>query len=115
MRLSSSISSTDWAGVELAAQLAQLERQQKQRGELRGEGLGRGHADLRAGVGVDGAVRLARHHGAHHVADGHGLRAQRFHLALRGQGVGGLAGLGDQQAERVAVRRWDCDSGYSLA
>jgi hypothetical protein len=64
--------------VEVAAELAELERQQKQRGELRGEGLGGGDADLRAGVGVDGAVGLAGHHGVHHVADGHGLGAEAF-------------------------------------
>ena len=89
--------------VERAAQLAQLDRQQKQRGQLRGKGLGGSHANLRAGVRVDGAVGLARHHGVHHVADGHGLGAERDHLALRGQRIGGFAGLGDEQAQRIAV------------
>ncbi len=90
-------------GIDAAAELAQLERQQEECGELRGEGLGGGNADFRAGVGIDGAVSLARHHGVNHVADGHSLGAEGDHLALRGEGVGGFAGLGDEQAERVAV------------
>ena len=86
-----------------SAELAELERQQEERGKLRGECLGGGDADLRAGVGVDGAVGFAGHHGPDHVADGDGLRAEADHLALGGQGVGGFAGLGDEQAQRVAV------------
>ncbi len=89
--------------VEAAAQLAELEREQEERGELRGESLGGGDADLRAGVGVDGAVGFARDHGADDVADGDGLRAEANHFALRGERVGGFAGLGDEQAEGVAV------------
>ena len=37
-------------GVEAAAQLGQRQRQQEQRGQLRGERLGRGDADLGAGA-----------------------------------------------------------------
>ncbi len=84
--------------------MTELEGEQEERGELRGECLGGGDADLRAGVGVDGAVRFARDHGADHVADGHGLGAERDHLALRGEGVGGLAGLRDEQAQGIAIR-----------
>jgi hypothetical protein len=91
---------TDWAG-RAAAELAQLEREQEERGELGGEGLGGGDADLGAGVGVDGAVGFAGDHGADDVADGDGLGAEGDHLALGGEGVGGLAGLGDEQAEGV--------------
>ena len=90
-------------GVEAAAELAELEGEQKERGELRGEGLGGGDADFGTGVGVDGAVGFAGDHGADDVADGDGLRAERDHFALRGEGVGGFAGLGDEQAEGVAI------------
>src|ERR1700723_534951 len=70
--------------VDAAAQLAELEREQKQSRQLGGESLGGGDADLRAGMGVDGAMGLARYHGVDHVADGDGLRAEGDHLALRG-------------------------------
>ena len=89
--------------IEPAAELTQLQGEQKKRGQLRGEGLGGGDADLRAGVGVDGAVRFARHHGVDHVADGDSFGAEGDHLALRGKGIGCLAGLRDEQAECVAI------------
>ena len=54
-------------------------------------------------MGVDGAVGFAGDHGADDVADGDGLRAEGDHFALGGEGVGGFAGLGDEQAEGVAV------------
>ena len=89
--------------VETSAELAKLEREQEERGELRGEGLGGGDANFGAGVGVDGAVSFARDHGANHVADGDGLRAERDHLALGGESVGSFAGLGNEQAQGVAI------------
>ena len=54
-------------------------------------------------MGVDGAVGVAGDRGADDVADGDGLGAVGDHLALRGEGVGGFAGLGDEQAEGVGV------------
>jgi hypothetical protein len=42
-----------------AADLAELEGEQEERGELGGEGLGGGDADLGAGVGGDGALGFA--------------------------------------------------------
>ena len=42
--------------VERAAHLREVYREEEQRGELRGEGLGRSDADLRPGMRVDGAV-----------------------------------------------------------
>ena len=59
--------------VEASAELAELEREQEERGELRGEGLGGSDADFGAGVGVDGAVSFAGDHGADDVADGDGF------------------------------------------
>ena len=52
-----------------AAHLAEVEREQVERDELRGERLGRGDADLRAGVRVDRPVGFARGHAADDVAD----------------------------------------------
>ena len=66
-------SATDCAVSMRAADLAELEGEQEERGELGGEGLGGGDADLGAGVGVDGAVGFAGDHGADDVADGDGL------------------------------------------
>src|SRR5579872_6390569 len=45
-------------------QLAQIKRQKKQRSKLGGKGLGRGHADLRSGVGINCACSFAGNHGA---------------------------------------------------
>ena len=83
--------------------LAQVHRQDEQRGQLAGERLGGSHADLRPGVRVEGAGGLARDHGAHHVADGQRLRAFLLGLALRGQRVGRLARLRDHHRQRVVA------------
>ena len=64
--------------------------EQVQRDQLRRERLGRGDADLRAGVRVDGAVGLARRHAADDVADGDAAGAAALGLAQRGERVGGL-------------------------
>ena len=55
--------------AQRAAHLRHVQRQQLQRDELRRERLGRGDADLRPGVRVDGAVGFARRHAADDVAD----------------------------------------------
>src|SRR5579883_2269134 len=81
--------------------LAQVERKQVKGGELRGEGLGRGHANFWTGMGVDGALGLARDHGSDDVADGEGLAALAFGFALGGDGVGGLARLRDEQGDGI--------------
>ena len=86
-----------------SADLREMQREDEERGELGGEGLGGGDADLGAGVGVDGAVGLAGDSGADDVADGEGLGAFGDQLALGGEGVGGFAGLGDEQADGVGV------------
>ena len=83
------------------ANLSQPQSQQKQSHQLRGEGLRAGHSNLRPGVGVDGAIGLAGNHRAHHVADGDGLGPARLAFALRGNGVGGLAALRDDQRHLV--------------
>ena len=58
-----------------AADLGEVEREGEEGGELGGEGLGGGDADLGAGVGGDGALREAGDGGADDVADGEGLGA----------------------------------------
>ena len=80
-----------------------MQSEEEERCDLRGEGLGGGYADFGAGVGVDGAVGVAGDHSSDDVADGNRFGAEGDHFALRGQGVGGFAGLGDEQAEGVGV------------
>jgi len=80
-----------------------VEGEDKEGGELGGEGLGGGDADLGAGVGSDGAVGFAGDSGADDVADCEGLGAFGDELALGGDGVGGFAGLGDEEADGVGV------------
>ena len=110
MRVSSWTAVLACSGAHGSAHLRQIESEQVKRGELGGEGLGGGHADLRAGVGVDRARGLARDHGADHIADGESLRTFGFGFALGGDGVGGFAGLRDQHGERVGG-----DDGIAIA
>ena len=86
-----------------SADLRDVEGEDEERGELGGEGLGGGYADLGAGVGGDGALGFAGDGGADDVADGEGLGAFGDELALGGEGVGGFAGLGDEEADGAGV------------
>ncbi len=61
------------------------------------------YSNFWAGVGGDGAGREARDGAADYVADGEGLGAFGDELVLRGDGVGGFAGLGDEEAETGGV------------
>ena len=88
-------------GGQHAARLAQTQPQQIQRDELRREGFGRRHADFRSGVRVDRAVGFAGRHAADHVADGDAGRALALRFAQRGERVGGLARLRDDDRQRV--------------
>jgi hypothetical protein len=56
--------------AQQAAHLGQRQRQQEQAGQLGGEGLGAGHADLHAGAGDVGQLAFAHHGAGGHVADG---------------------------------------------
>ncbi len=89
--------------VALAAEGPDVEREEIERRELRGEGLRRRHADLRAGVRVDGAVRHARGGGTDDVADREELRPLRLGLLHAGDRVGGLARLRHADDEGVLV------------
>ena len=86
----------DLVAVPGAADLRQVEPEQVAGDELGGEALRRGDPDLRAGVGVDHRVGLARDRGAVGVADREHLGALLAGVPDRHQRVGGLAGLADR-------------------
>ena len=79
------------AGAGQATHAGQMEGEQGEHDELRGERLRRGHADLAAGVQIDAGVGLAGDRARHHVADGEGRRAEPLGLAQRRQRVRRLA------------------------
>ena len=85
------------------AHLGQLERKQVERDQLRGERLGGRHADLRAGVRVDGAFGFARGHAADDVADRKAPRALGFRLTQGGQRIRRFTGLRDRDGQRLVI------------
>jgi len=86
-----------------AANLREVKGEDEEGGELGGEGLGGGDADLGAGVGGEGALCFAGDGGADDVADGEGFGSFGGELGLGGEGVGGFAGLGDEEADGAGV------------
>jgi len=90
-------------GCDGFADLGEVEGECEERGELGGEGLGAGYADFGAGVGGDDAGGEAGDGGADYVADGEGFAALGDELMLGGDGVGGFAGLGDEEADAGSV------------
>ena len=93
-----------------AAQLGEVQREQREGQALRRERLRRGNADLAAAAGVERAVGLARQLRAHLVADRERERAALARDALRGDRVGRLARLRDRDRERAVV-----DHGIAVA
>jgi hypothetical protein len=93
-----------------AARLAQLRGDQKEHGELRREGLGRGHADLRTGVRGEDRVRHARDLTPGDVYDGRDRRAFPPRLRQRGHRVRRLARLRDAERQGAVV-----DDGPAIA
>ncbi len=83
--------------------MAELQRDQIERDDLRRERLGRGDTDLGAGVGVEDVVARARDRGFAHVADRERAGALPLALDQRGERVGRLAGLGDGDHERLVA------------
>ena len=67
----------------VAPQLGEVQAQQVAGRDLGEEGLGRGHRDLRAGVGVEHGVRLARDGGAVGVDDRQDLGSLLTSVAQR--------------------------------
>ncbi len=90
-------------GGERAGAAAEVDRHQRQRRELRGEALGRRHADLRPGVRVERALRRARDRRVDDVADRQHLRAALARLFDGGQRIRGLTALRDRDDEIVGT------------
>ena len=89
--------------AQAAALLAQIERQQIQHRHLRGVALRGRNGDLRACPGVDDIVRDAGDRTADDVDDREHIRALGLRLADGGDGVRRLAGLRNDDHERVLV------------
>ena len=81
----------------------QPDGEHRQRHDLAGEGLGARHPDLGAGVQVGPAVDLAGDRRADHVDETDRPRPPLLGLPDGGQGVGGLAALGDPDHQRALV------------
>ena len=105
----------DLVGIHRATRLGQRQADHVVRRDLREEGLGGGHADLRAGVGVEHRVGFARDLGTVGITHRQHPRSLGLGVAHGLQGVGGLTGLGDGDDEgllvqhRVAVAELGCD------
>ena len=85
------------------AHAAEVEGEHGQDGDLIGERLGAGHADLRTGMQIDAAVGLAGNAAADDVAQSQSRMALALRLAQRRQGVGRLARLRDGDDDGVAI------------
>ena len=90
--------------AQMAAQFGKRQRQHVQRSQLRGERLGGGHTDFRAGTREELEFGLAHHGAGRHVAHSQRVLVAQFAcVAQRGQRVGGLARLRDHHDQRVRV------------
>ena len=87
------------------ADAAEEQAEQGEDRELGGEGFCGSNADLGAGVHVDAAVALAGDCARDIVANAERAVALALALAERGEGVGGLAALADDEHQRVAIER----------
>ena len=88
--------------VNLAPVSGGLQDQQRQRGQLAGEGLGRGDADFDACQDWQGQIALARNGRLGHVHDGQDPVGLAHHVAQGSKGVGGFTGLADEQRHGAA-------------
>ena len=86
-------------------QPAEIEGQHRQQRALRGERLGRGHADFRSRAEIEAAVGFLGDGAADDVADAQRRAALAFHFAQGRQRVGRLAALRDGEHQRVVVQR----------
>ncbi len=75
--------------------------QAQQGGQLRGERLGRGDTDFRAGMGREHQIGFARHGRGMDIDQGSRLQAFVLAPAQRRQGVGGFARLRDRDRQRT--------------
>jgi hypothetical protein len=91
--------------IELPAQPRQHQGEQEQRAELRGEGLGRGDANLGARAREKAQPRGAHQRALRDVADAEGGGvAETLGVLERGHGVRGFAGLGDGDEQTLGIR-----------
>lgn len=87
-------------GLELAFDLRQQERKQRQAHDLPNKALSRRHGNLLIGLGVNHTVGLARHRTAHHIGDAKDFSALDARIANRRQGICRLARLRHRNHER---------------
>ena len=98
-------SSASCGRADGAARPAEADRQAGEHGQLGGERLGRGDADLGAGQRRQHRIGLAGDGGGAHVDDGRDALALRPAVAQRRQGIGRLAGLRDEHGEPARRQR----------
>ena len=84
--------------------LSDVERQEIHHRQLGGEGLGGGHGDLGTCPGVEHVVGSLGDGASHHVDHGQHPGAPALGLPQGGQGVGGLAGLADDDDQGGVVQ-----------
>ena len=83
----------------------QIEREEGQGDDLAREGLGRRHADFRAGMKIHSEVGFPGDGGAHRVHDAHGRGAATFGLPECGKGVRSFPGLAYGHNQRRLVHQ----------
>ncbi len=92
-------------GLQIAAQLREIEAEQRQHRHLRGEGLRRRDADLRAGGGDQRLSHLAVDRRAAYIGDHQTLRTVLLREPRRVQRVRRLSRLGYEHRQRLLVYR----------
>ena len=89
--------------VDEPQRVGKVQSQQVQHAQLRGVGLGGGNGDLRPRPGVQHVVALLGDGAAHHVDHAQRPCAQLLGLPQGGQRVRRLAGLADDDDQRLVV------------
>ncbi len=84
-----------------AAPTREKQRHQIENRDLCGEAFGRRNCELRTRAGDQSRTGFAGNCRVGHIGDCDGLHAAGDRLALRGNGVGGFAGLRDHHDDRV--------------
>ena len=92
-------------GADDAARLAGGDGEAGEHRQLAGEGLGRGDADLGPGERRQHGVGLPRDRRLAHIDDRHDVLALRAAIAERGERIGGLARLRDEQRRAAGIER----------
>src|SRR5690348_9589396 len=87
------------------ADAAEVNGEQQENGEGGNKGFGGGDADLGPGMHVNAAVGLAGDGAADDVDNRQDPVTAAFGFAQRGQGVGGLTGLGNDEEDGALLER----------